>query len=516
MKIYKSFTINQLFQLLEDRPYHQPKVKHKGKIKSFMKIKKDGDIFKVTLKVANSYTYKMKPDDIMELDINHEDSRFKLTHIWSTFGASQKFRCRDWNVGHYGTMMGPDSILDTARGQRSRSSLPAYVMLYDEVRDIQIQVVRETRLANFIANPLDNITCGFELETQKTMGHTRIELDRVPLVSASTTTPTEPDLSVVGLLRWIRCGLPEAHDDWNTAAVKGLGDFNNWLSDNNINNFEDAISQGYLTSVSTASVARRWTQENAVTVEGSSNGNRRAHIQSWNLPSNIEVVSDGSVSGHEFRTIGAPNSAEFQSALVGVFKLDHDIDRRCSFHIHLKVKDMKHEYNRGQRQTIIQYLFANAHRLPEDVRSRWADSEANYFFMPDNGEDKFNFIHFHHLGTLEFRCFGNIQNVKDGMICLQLAIEALAHSMTIHDDIPVETADWGSEAREAMQQGSVSELAAFAAAHEDYRKFAAENKAIIKTIEPTLLTLNRSMFQYNPDATITSTFTIATPLTLSM
>jgi hypothetical protein len=91
------------------------------------------------------------------------------------------------------------------------------------------------------------------------------------------------------------------------------------------------------------------------------------------------------------------------------------------------VQDVEHKYGSRLQHAMMTYIARNMHRVPASVRERWADPQALTFCAVHLANPKYSFIHWHHQGTIEFRCFGNVQNATDAETCLTLAIEALRY-----------------------------------------------------------------------------------------
>lgn len=173
--------------------------------------------------------------------------------------------------------------------------------------------------------------------------------------------------------------------------------------------------------------------------------------RNYKLP-DIHIGEDGSVRGFEFRTIGGLTWRKFMNSARAVFKIDHNIDVGCSFHIHIAVKGVKHTWTRRMQQSLTEYLLANADRVPSDVRDRW--ETANHHYSPKGTHEKYSFVHKHKQGTWEFRCFGNVHNAIDAKQCLILAVEALQHAYqrkpTIAKQCNLDPIAWGYLCRAAM------------------------------------------------------------------
>lgn len=145
--------------------------------------------------------------------------------------------------------------------------------------------------------------------------------------------------------------------------------------------------------------------------------------------SNVEVVDDSSVSGVEMRTRGGLKYKEFTTALSDCFGLVHEIDTKCSFHIHLSLPHVRHSYGERFQLALVEYLIEAMPRLPETVRERFQGAPENKYIQGlTSSRHKYSFVNAHSLNTWEFRCFGNVKNTGDGITCLNIAIEALAYA----------------------------------------------------------------------------------------
>lgn len=147
-----------------------------------------------------------------------------------------------------------------------------------------------------------------------------------------------------------------------------------------------------------------------------------------------EVGLDGSVKGFEFRTKGAKTMAEFKEAAKEVFKLKHEIDEKCSFHIHISVEGITHNYGGDLQLLLMEGILRQAAKLPASVLNRWREGFNNYddighFFRWEVDNDKYIAVSKHNrYNTWEFRCFGNVQNYKDAMKCLNIAVNAMRYA----------------------------------------------------------------------------------------
>ncbi len=489
MPNYMDFTINQLHQLDACR-YREPIIKHKGTVKRLIRISQiDDEHYEIVVRATRRMTYQVSGSDMLALDINHTDTRFGLSYIHKVFGSTLRIRFGDWVLGHYGIIINKDTMIDSVRGRRHFDECPS-VMIFDTEYDAKRAATIDEADTKFIADPIANVTCGFELETQSTMGindENLYEMTRGRLAETIMTEQT-PD----SLYRSIRRFLDGASNEWKKASMDGDHDWLNWCRVN-AQTYDMALEKNHITQLDHDYIRSR-LQEN---IDVDTFRERRLLREQWSLPDTIEVVSDESVSGFELRTIGGVSPQVFNEAAVAAFKLNHEIDTRCSFHIHLKAKDVSHKYNRAQRQRIIQYLFRNAGRLPSGVVDRWQDLDANYFFLPDDGQGKYNFINFHGLGTIEFRCFGNVTTSDEAMTCLNLAIESLVFALSTTNKSCVESNNWSGQARKAMGANDmVPNLGRFADAHETYIESIKNNMAIMKEIEPQLIQLESNTFNF--------------------
>lgn len=144
----------------------------------------------------------------------------------------------------------------------------------------------------------------------------------------------------------------------------------------------------------------------------------------------LEIGRDGSVRGFEVRTKGGLKIKEVLKAIDNVFTKEHEIDTKCSFHIHLSVAGVVPKYSRSFQWRMIEYLINHMNDLPKAVRDRWQDVEARNYFRALTSQDKYSFVHRHgNHNTWEFRCFGNIKNVEDARKCLLLAARAYQYAI---------------------------------------------------------------------------------------
>lgn len=149
----------------------------------------------------------------------------------------------------------------------------------------------------------------------------------------------------------------------------------------------------------------------------------------------IEIVEDQSISGQEIRTIGGKTYEDTIEIAKYVFDeikaSDHYIDKDCSCHVHVKLGDIKHYFGDGNlHAAIMEYFALNMHRLPESVQER-LNQGGNRWIEPKCSSGKYRWVNFHGQGTIEFRLFGNVDNIDDFVKCIDLAIESLSYGYQI-------------------------------------------------------------------------------------
>lgn len=157
----------------------------------------------------------------------------------------------------------------------------------------------------------------------------------------------------------------------------------------------------------------------------------------------LDVGTDGTVRGFEIRTVGALTIPNFMRALDVVFApgVTHAVDIGCSFHLHIGLTSGKLPYSAKVQAAMYEYLLMNIDKVPEKVRTRWSTlatggtsgsgREASQYFRLDLHHTKYTFVNSHGLGTWEFRCFGNVDNKKDALACLRLAIGAMRYAAQV-------------------------------------------------------------------------------------
>lgn len=146
----------------------------------------------------------------------------------------------------------------------------------------------------------------------------------------------------------------------------------------------------------------------------------------------LDVGTDGSVPGFEFRTQGGLTAKEFLTAAEEVFSIQHDVDYRCSFHIHTQVQNITHDYGEDMQKLLMEYSIYNMHMLPDSVIERWqkeAGRQINEYFVPHISTEKYSFVNYNDsFNTWEFRAFGNITSVQEARACLVMAAKAIHYA----------------------------------------------------------------------------------------
>lgn len=202
-----------------------------------------------------------------------------------------------------------------------------------------------------------------------------------------------------------------------------------------------AEQQETLTELAAASAKNQLSPEKFLTTSRLSvESYRKTKLLPQGLPGSklIDAGTDGSVRGFEFRTIGALSVKEFVQALDVVFndEVKHEVDVGCSFHLHVGLgKDVKLMWDRATQAHIYEYLMEHITEVPACVLKRWdrlhsRSGDARDYFATRLSTEKYSFVHFHpRFGTLEFRCFGNVNSKADALVCLRLAMRATRYAL---------------------------------------------------------------------------------------
>lgn len=291
-----------------------------------------------------------------------------------------------------------------------------------------------------IMQAMQSVRCGFELETQKVDGmdyddffEIEHEFDEEKYDSyiddqvSSVFQSLEPETEVSRIL------MIEVINPIFNAALRFIATDSTWKTSYPIHLpsklslrwVYDYIPETALPSKeSVLDALQEYFRDRVDSSDDCFNSERRVN----NLPKIDGIVcdDDGSVSGIEFKIAGNGTTASRFSKLLKNLYRDYelDIDEICSFHIHISIPGIQHNYGPLMQCHLMEYLLSNLHRVPDRVQERWASDPK--FFNPRISREKFSFVHFHeNYGTWEFRCFGNVQNHREGMQCLKLAVEAM-------------------------------------------------------------------------------------------
>lgn len=331
---------------------------------------------------------------------------------------------------------------------------------------------------------LSLVTCGFELENMA-LFHPLIGEGRTAIRNGDVLSVGGEFIDELRFVKWLDEKTVHEHFSWSMLAAscglwpaghpfRHLNSRDKWASlfaafdidsHQNIERFAltGLVTPDQLRDHSAAIRTRLDTQENRQVFK------QKPKALEWlqanlGIP-NLSVGTDASVKGFEIRTEGGRTADEFKAAAVALMDYDikHEITTVCSFHIHIKVKDVTHAWSERIQMAITEYLL-NAH-VPGCVSARWSciDKKPGEYFQPGVRDQKHSFVHKHPAhGTWEFRCFGNISSSEDAMHCLQLACEALQYAYQVLAGKHVLIADahhwsqetWQDACKAAMRMGT--------------------------------------------------------------
>lgn len=149
----------------------------------------------------------------------------------------------------------------------------------------------------------------------------------------------------------------------------------------------------------------------------------------------MESGTDSTVRGGEIRTTGGRTQEECLSELNTVISNFEsassplEVDEGCSFHIHAKLGDIRHSFGKNLHSFLYEFLLWNIDLLPLSVIHRL--ESGNSYIKPNIAVDeKYNLIHFHSQGTIEFRLFGNIDSIEDASKCFDFVRKSLVYAYT--------------------------------------------------------------------------------------
>lgn len=157
------------------------------------------------------------------------------------------------------------------------------------------------------------------------------------------------------------------------------------------------------------------------------------------LPCGLEWEHDGTVGGGEIHP-DSPCTVEKATKLLNELERDYpfdtlDVDDQCSFHVHVSNTDIKHRYGTNMQGFMLQYLSDNLEKLPSSVLQRFSSDSGrwrNQYFSISISQNKYCFVAYRsEHGTWEFRCFGNIETADEGIICMNMAVDAHFHAVNL-------------------------------------------------------------------------------------
>jgi len=141
---------------------------------------------------------------------------------------------------------------------------------------------------------------------------------------------------------------------------------------------------------------------------------------------------DGSVDGPEITTMGPQTlnqaSAHALALFTALSSAQFTVDTGCSFHIHASIIDSKPKHSKLFQAFLMREIL-NDPRVPASVRTRWKTDSLNRYFNFELDDQKYRFVAYRG-NTWEFRCFGNIDNSADAILCLNIVTEAYHKAIT--------------------------------------------------------------------------------------
>ena len=271
----------------------------------------------------------------------------------------------------------------------------------------------------------EQITCGFELETQATEGRTADDLGNDDNRQEQINDNCYEIMSDVSMWSEYAC-----KNDFGNAMqyIRTSGKCTWELIEQvakilNVDSVEEAVEAGILGGSEALEDSIRESLWETIEPEYSDIGDL------INVPDGMIAELDSSVNGFEFKTDGACSYTEFLDYSEQIFKLDHDIDTGCSFHIHIAPKDQELRRLLDCRvgmKAMLAYVVHNIPRLPISVQNR-IYRKGGLSMFASSGKSGAIIYHCNY-DTIEFRLFGNIDNAVDAKRCLDIAIEAVQYA----------------------------------------------------------------------------------------
>lgn len=143
-------------------------------------------------------------------------------------------------------------------------------------------------------------------------------------------------------------------------------------------------------------------------------------LNTVNWDDRLVAKGDSSVRGPEIITPnGGCTPTEFLELLKIVFDNVLGVNTECSFHIHVSGPIFP-KYNKEMQKRLVQLVY---HReWPSCIRERFEDqANMNKYFPIKYDEDKYRFVAWRkEYNTYEFRCLGNVGNLKDATECFEI------------------------------------------------------------------------------------------------
>lgn len=322
------------------------------------------------------------------------------------------------------------------------------------------------------------IHCGFELETQSTLGHRWSDQGAVPPQTETVNSDANERAYSEGVENAIRAHErslesifsawePTTRPRWMTNCTPS--EAVSALNHMKLPNLNALFTHGVITAEQMETIRnniRRRALREVRREDFRPRGGRVGFTEYFHLyhglNQSVQVGYDSSVRGFEFRTRGPRAYDQFIEESRTVFALQHEIDVACSFHIHLSVNGVAHRYSQRLQQAMMEYIIDHMDTLPNEVRERFQYAYQSTHFKTQLLLNKYTFVSYSsEHNTWEFRCFGNVSSVDSGKACLDMAITALQHAYKVitgkaklaSDSYALSQEHWSMAMYEAMNRG---------------------------------------------------------------
>jgi hypothetical protein len=159
----------------------------------------------------------------------------------------------------------------------------------------------------------------------------------------------------------------------------------------------------------------------------------RDEIRRSGLSDLLESGSDSSVDGGEIRTKDGLTCSQFVKAakFISNRRDSFSVDTGCSFHIHISVLGITHQYSYKIQAEMMLHLLSNEEFVKDGaINDRLKSSSYGYFKLV-SCNDKYTAVHFHSQGTWEFRLFGNIKTKEEFINGMLSAYRAIRHAYRV-------------------------------------------------------------------------------------